>query len=154
MMKRDFFVSLFALVLLFVASAGAHAADPVKWTAAAKMTSDTEGVVTLSASIDEGWHLYGVTMPADGPSATKLYYGATGAEFITNVSAKPKAISKYDDMFGTNLTYWENSVTFTRKFKLAGPKDKAKIKVKVAFMCCNDANCRPPKTQEFDLSVE
>lgn len=153
-MKRDSFSAIIAAMVILFFSLSARAADPVAWSAFAKMTSDTEGIVTLTANIDAGWHLYGTSMPEDGPSATKLYYGAAGAAFTTNPSAAPKAISKYDDMFGVNLTYWENTVTFTRKFKLTGPKDKAKIRVKVTFMCCNDASCRPPKTEEFNLTIK
>ena len=153
-MKRNSFASFIAVMLMLVMSVAAYAADPVTWMASSQMTGDNEGVVTLTATIEPGWHLYGTTMPADGPSATKLYYGATGAVFTSNVKASPKPISKFDDMFGINLTYWENKVSFTRKFKLAEGKSTAKIKIKVNFMCCNDANCRPPKTMEFNVDVK
>lgn len=144
-------------VLLVIALAGmaistARAASPVQWTAKVEMTSETEGVVVLSASIDEGWHVYGLQMPADGPSATKVYYTPSGIAFDGNAKVTPSPRKVKDDLFGVELTYWEGKVTFRRKFRVVDAAN-ASVRVKVEFMACNDSNCLPPTSKEFDLKI-
>lgn len=143
---------IISLMVLAMACLAMSAASPVQWTAKVEMTNATEGVVVLSATIDEGWHVYGVEMPADGPSATKIYYKPQGIEFVGNAKVAPSAKKVRDDMFGMDLTYWEGKVTFRRKFKVVDAA-KAAVNVKVDFMACNDSNCLPPTTKEFDLKI-
>lgn len=148
-MKR---MRIVALMLLAVIGFAMKAANPVQWTAKVEMASATEGVVVLSATIDEGWHVYGVQMPEDGPSATKIYYKPQGIEFVGNAKVAPSPKKEKDDMFGIEVTYWERKVTFRRKFKVVDA-GKAAVKVTVDFMACNDSNCMPPTTKEFDLKI-
>ena len=44
------------------------------------------------------------------------------------------------------LTYWRTNVTFTRRFRLTGPRDKAFINGTITFMGCNGENCLRPST--------
>ncbi len=69
-MKRIF---LFLCVALFAAVA-VMAQNPIRWRMTVKMTSETEGVITLRALVDEGWHLYGTQLPEDGPKPTKISF--------------------------------------------------------------------------------
>ena len=152
-MKKLLFTSVLACLMLALSSLSASAQSPVNWSAKAKMTSATEGVVTLTATIDPGWHVYGTKMPEDGPAATKLYYGGKGIKFTSNVKASPTPKTENDPQFGTVLTFWDNKVTFTRKFTVTDAS-KAEVTVKVDYMCCNDQSCRPPKQETFVVKVE
>lgn len=151
-MKRIRIMTVIALALIAMAINAAQAANPVQWTAKVEMTGADQGVVVLSASIEDGWHMYGLQMPADGPSATKIYYAPTGVEFTGNAKVSPAPKKEKDDMFGVELTYWEGKVTFRRPFKVTNAS-KAAVHVKVSFMACNDSNCQPPSTKEFDLKI-
>ena len=55
MMKRLFLIS--ATCLLCVVGAVAQIVNPVKWKSAIKMTDDSHGVITFTATIDDGWHM-------------------------------------------------------------------------------------------------
>ncbi len=111
-----------------------------------KLTSATEGVVTLRALVGDGWHLYSTSLPDGGPKPTKLSFeGSKGVKFTENVKVDHAPAEVNDAMFGMKLSWWAENVTFTRKFKLVN-RDGAKVAVSVSFMGCNDASCLPPKT--------
>lgn len=141
----------FAIIMLSVVSLSAQ--KPIKWRSSVKMTSKTEGVVTIKAIIEPGWHLYGTELPSGGPKATKFDFSESkGVKLVGNVvpSVKPKTV--YDKSFGMNLCWWEKTLTFTQKFKLAG-KGEAKIIGSISYMGCNDQTCLPPSTQSVNLVV-
>lgn len=140
------------LLVMALAGMAAKAATPVQWTAKVEMTGVSEGVVVLSASIEDGWHVYGLQMPADGPSSTKIYYTPSGIAFDGNATVAPSPKKVKDDLFGVELTYWEGKVTFRRKFRLVDAAN-ASVRVRVEFMACNDSNCLPPTSKEFDLKI-
>ncbi|MCF0214820.1 MAG: hypothetical protein HUK13_10385, partial [Muribaculaceae bacterium] len=80
-------------------------------------------------------------------------YGGKGIKFTSNVKASPTPKTENDPQFGTVLTFWDNKVTFTRKFTVTDAS-KAEVTVKVDYMCCNDQSCRPPKQETFVVKVE
>lgn len=152
LMKKSVFVRLFACLCTLMFALAARAESPVRWSAKVDMSTPTEGVVVLTANIDKGWHLYGTSLPEDGPSATKLYYSGKGVKFVGNVKSAPKPEKVNDEMFGMELSYWEGKVTFTRKIQVIDPK-VAEVTIKVDYMSCNDANCRPPVTEELTVKI-
>jgi thiol:disulfide interchange protein DsbD len=62
----------FLFVALIISAVTAMAQSPIKWRTTYKMTSQTEGVLTVKAIVTEGWHLYGTELPEGGPKATSL----------------------------------------------------------------------------------
>lgn len=132
--------------------ANAQPLKPVKVSSSFKVTSDTEGVLTFVATISNGWHMYS-TEPVDGPTPTTLTVEKiSGAELegaLTHVTAP---IKKYEEMFGTDVYYFERSATFTQKVKLLGGKYIVEGYLK--YGACNDQSCTPPTSAEFSISGE
>lgn len=142
---------LFALMVMAVMAAGAQT-TPIKWRTFVKMTSETEGVLTVKAVIEPGWHLYGTKLPEGGPVATTFdFSGSHGVKYTGPFVPDTKTVTMEDPNFGMTLTYWDKTVSFTRKFKLTGPIDGAEIKGTVRYMACNDENCMPPKTENISI---
>lgn len=110
-----------------------------------KMTDKTNGIVTVKASIGDGWHLYGTDLPSSsGPKPTVIDLSAsTGVQWTGNLQPSTEPIKKKDEIFGVTLTWWTHEVTFTRKFKLI-KAEGAKINANISFMGCNGATCLPP----------
>ena len=145
----------FSLILVFILFSifSVSAQKSIKWRTSVKMTSKTEGVVTMKAIIENGWHLYGTNIPSGGPKATKFDLSQSiGVKFIggTVPSVTPKNV--YDNTFGLNLNWWDKTVIFTQKFKLTG-KPNAKIIGSISYMGCNDQTCLPPSTQSINIVV-
>lgn len=146
---------LLMLVVMLACAVAASAQNPIRWRVTAKMTSETEGVLTVKALVGDGWHLYGTKLPAGGPKPTTLDFSASkGLKFVGAFTPSLQPIEKMDPVFELKLNYWESNVTFTRKFKLTGPKSDAVVSGKITYMGCNDENCLPPKTDTFTIHLK
>ena len=151
-MKKIFLIIMVSLVAIL---AKAQMLDPIHWSANVEMTSEKSGVITLDAQIDEGWHLYGLTLPEGGPNATTISFTLpTGVILDGEVSASEKPIEKLDEIFQMPLSWWASDVAFTQKFNVAdGTELPLAIEVSVGFQGCNDQTCVAPKTETFDLTI-
>ena len=151
MMKR--FSLLICVALLGIISMSAQ--TPIRWTIAVNKTSATEGTVTLTANIDEGWHLYGTEIPDGGPKPTSFSFeGSENVKFDGALKSSLPLTSVDDPVFGVKLSWWAKTVSFTRKYKVVDKKSAAKINATVSYMACNDENCMPPKKQTLTATVK
>lgn len=148
-------LSLFAAVLVLgIAVASAQQATPIRWRMVIKMTSPSEGYVTVRALLDEGWHLYGFNLPKGGPKPTELDFAASeGVTFTGKPVPSVQPVEKEDSQFGGTLQQWESNVSFTQKFKLSGKRDNAKIVLNIKYMGCNDVTCLPPSSTTLSTPV-
>lgn len=153
-MKRKMMIAMTVLFAVILGVCHAGAQSPVHWSVSSKMTSRTEGVVTLTATIDKGWHVYGFNQSEDGPVSTTIKFeGTKGVTFIGSTNAKPKPVYVMEEMFGCKVSYWENKVTLTRKFKLTGVKTGSAT-ITINYMCCNETSCRPPSTETLTVKLK
>lgn len=147
------FVALIGVALVAGAQ-GPGATAPVRWRMLVKMTSPTEGTITLKCLVAEGTHVYGMSLPDGGPKATRIdFAGCEGLKLIDDLKARPAASEVEDALFGMKLEQWTGNFELTRHFRLTGPADKAKVGVKVTYMSCDNKNCRPPKTENFTAKI-
>lgn len=150
-MKRILSV-LFCTVVLAMALS-AQMKNPVSWKSSVKMTSATEGVITMTATMEAGWHIYNTVLVEGGEyKNTRINLAeSTGIKLIGTPKASAKPITVDDKSFGI-ISYWEKKVTFTQKFKVTN-KDKARVTGTINYMSCNDETCMPPKNEKIDLAV-
>ncbi|MDE6277542.1 MAG: hypothetical protein K2M06_05475 [Muribaculaceae bacterium] len=127
---------------------------PVRWRTLVKMTSPTEGVITIKCFLAEGTHVYGMKLPEGGPKATTIdFAGCEGLKLTGALEAKPAATEMEDPMFGMKLEQWTGNFELTQRFKLTGSAEKAKMSVKIHYMSCDNKNCRPPKAEVFTAKI-
>ncbi len=125
---------------------------PVKVTSSFKVTSKDEGVLTFVATIDNGWHMYS-TEDVDGPTPTTLTVEKiSGAQLEGGLTHPSAPIKKFEEMFGTDVYYFEKTATFTQKVKLLG--GKYVVEGYLRYGACNDQNCTPPTSVEFKINGE
>ena len=141
------------MAMLFTAAAFAQIEAPVKWSYAAKKISATEAVVLVKATIEPGWHIYSQNIKDGGPVATSFTFTPAKNYTFVGKPAEPKAITKYEDAFKMNVSYFENSVIFQQKVKLKSA-GATTVKGKVEYMTCNDRKCLPPDEVEFSVAVK
>ena len=60
-MIKKLFLTLVISFLAFTSFAQIH--EPIKWSQELKVTGATTADVVFNATIDEGWHLYGLNLP-------------------------------------------------------------------------------------------
>lgn len=140
------------LALCCFAMVHAQYLKPVKVETSLKETSPTEAVITFVASIQPGWHMYS-TEEVDGPTPTTLSIeNISGAKLDGGLQHVTPPIKKYEEMFGTDVYYFEKSATFTQKVKLSGGKYVVEGYLK--YGACNDQNCTPPTSVDFSFKGE
>lgn len=153
---------LYAVVVLMALLGGlsAIAQRPVHvhWTTDIESSSATEGIIRWSADIDEGWHIYGLTMPDLGPDAVAPQLTvftvdpADGLQLVGDVEPSVPAKVQFDESLKLNLPMWEGKVQFSQRFKLADGVKGAYIRGTVEYMACTDKSCTPPTRESFDLT--
>jgi len=141
---------LFAL-LVFSIVTFSQIHEPVKWSYELKNTGKNTANVILKASIEKGWHLYGMDIPENGPVPTQIVFETlTGAKTEGKIQATSKPKEVYDPNFDMKLTWYANEAVFIQKISFT---DAVNVRVKgyVQFMVCNDESCLPPTKEQFDL---
>lgn len=148
---------IFATLIAIIAFALGSTAQtsPIRWRTTAKMTSPTEGILTIRAIISDGWHLYDTKLPKGGPVPTTLDFSkSTGIKWLGQFKASVKPVSNHDASFNKTLSWWEREVVFTRKFRLTGEISEAYIDGVIKYMSCNGSTCNPPKKQTVKLKIK
>jgi DsbC/DsbD-like thiol-disulfide interchange protein len=148
-----------AALATIVLAATARAQDPVHWTSTKTAKSAAPGgttSVTLSATIDEGWHIYSVTQGPGGPLKTVIAV-AHGQPFMLDGAVKgvPPQV-KFDPNFGINVETYENKAEFTVPIKVdtVVKTGAQKIKLSTRYEACNASMCLPPKTVSFAVDMK
>ncbi len=144
----------FILMLMVVAiTAQAQMVDPVHFTSELKMGKGAEAEIVFTGKIDAGWHVYSTDLGQDGPiEATFNAVKMEGVEKVGKFTPRGKEIKKFDEMFGMELKFFENAVTFVQKVKFT--KSQYSIDCYLEFGACNDKSCMPPTQVEFSASGE
>ena len=147
--------TIFLILLTFASVIASYSQifEPVKWSFQLKNTGKTTADVVIKATIEEGWHLYGMNIPNDGPRPTNIVFGKLqNAKLEGKIQGLSKLKEVYDPNFDMKLSWYANEAIFVQKISFA---DAAKVSVKgyVEFMSCNDESCLPPAKEEFSLGV-
>ena len=109
------------------------------------LTMVTEGEIVFTGKIDKGWHVYSTNLGDAGPTEASItFYKKDGVEPVGKLKAVGKEISKFDEMFGAKLRYFENNVQFVQKVKFTKPNYD--IDADLEYGACNDQSCLPPSS--------
>lgn len=136
-------------MVIGASSAFAQIFDPVKWKSAIKMTDATSGVVTFTATVDAGWHVYGTQLPSGGPEPTSVQWNNHGVKLVGGLTPSKAAHKQHDETFDMDLSWWTGSVTLSQKFTVTAKEYK--IEGSIRYMACDDENCTPPKSESFSF---
>ena len=144
-MKR---ISYLLLMLMAVLVAQAQMVDPVHFTSTLKTTSGAEAEIVFNAKIDPGWHVYSTDLGEDGPiEATFNVVKMDGVETVGKLMPRGNVIKKFDNIFGMELKFFENTATFVQKVKFTKPDYV--IECYLEYGACNDEACMPPTQVDF-----
>jgi thiol:disulfide interchange protein DsbD len=151
MMKKSFILVL--TVFLIAGHSFSQPLNPVKWTFDTQIVSDNKIDLVFKASIDKGWHMYGLNMPDGGPYPVSFnYYDTACFEISGNPVAVIRPVVKYEEILGMKLEILEGNGLFKQRIKRLTGKEFF-VSGFVEYMACDDKTCTPPLEQEFTLLV-
>ena len=137
--------------LTAVLTAAAQMQDPIHFRSELKRISDTEAELLFQATIDAGWHVYSTGLGNNGPiSATFHADRMEGAQTVGALKARGKEVKQFDKMFGMEVRYFEQAVTFVQKIRFTQPQYD--ISCYIEYGACSDAMCLPPSSAELKTS--
>ncbi len=143
-------IAFLLLALFSVCSMHAQMVKAASWTTSQQMTSDTEGVMKFTVSIEPGYHMYDM-QEVEGPTPLSFTWEKLeGVKLVGKPTPSKAPVSQYDSTFETNLSWWTGSVTLTQKF--VATEKNFTIEGYLRYMLCNDENCIPPTTESFKFT--
>lgn len=149
-MKKIFLMTLFSMMALCMT---AQMANPVKVQSQLKEVSATEAELVFNASIESGWHMYSTEVVEFGPTPTSLNVESiSGATLKGTLKPKNTPVKKYEEMFGSDVYYFEHTATFVQKLTLEG--GKYHVEGYLEYGACNDQSCTPPTKVDFSYDGE
>jgi thiol:disulfide interchange protein len=146
--------TILSLVLFgSVTFAKAQVLEPVTWSFTSEKAGDNTYEIVMTATLDDGWHLYAMDIKEGGPIPTSFTFEPSGSY---KLSGKPNAVTKpevkFDRSFGMNIGMHSGNAEFRQK--VAIKQYPAVIKGFVTFMSCNDKQCLPPRDVEFAVEIK
>ena len=148
MMKK---ITSLLLLWVMVLPLWAQFHDPVSFSVSQKKLSDSEFEIVFTGKAEAGWHVYSTDIPDGGPTpATINFDEQKGVEPVGKLTARGKVHKAYDNLFGMEVSYMENTVVFAQKMRITDATYS--VKGYLNYGACNDENCMPPTNVEFTFS--
>lgn len=141
---------IFTFIFLNITFCLSQNLQPVKWDIQCNPVRQPEAVITLTATMAPGWHIYSQFMEEGGPIPTRFKFQQDDAyRLIGTTTEKGKEVKFYDDIFEMEIIWYEEKVSFLQKIILHEPA--ATVKGKVVYMTCNNETCI---SAEHEFSIE
>lgn len=152
---------LTTLLLLFVSATGCFAAIQrhVDWQASlVEGPVAGEATLVLKATVDEGWHIYGLTMPemdatAGVPDPTSVVFdNPSGYATAGPLTCSIEPVTHFDSFMNLNLPWLAGTFELRQPLRLAEGSAGATVAGTVRYMACSENSCTPPDRYDFSLS--
>lgn len=151
---RAFAVTLMCAVTLSLAPK-AMAQDfeqPVSWSASQSAVGDGIYEIKLTASMEEGWHIYDLGPYDGGPTPTSLKVSGDGVELVGTPYIVGDVHKAYDEIFSMDIGTCSNGVAFAQKVKVLSAS-AVSVTANIEWQACNDGSCMPPMDEDFTLQL-
>ena len=152
-MKRNI-LTIALLSTLMLTSKLISAQNPVKWQFDAKKVDDKTYEIHMTATIQNGWHLYSQTQPENAIAIPTSFVLNTNP--LLSFDGKIKEVGKlekfHDKQLDIAANQYSEKVVFIQKVKLKA-KAKTNISGTVEFQTCTDEKCLPPAETKFNISI-
>ena len=146
----------FLLIIFFVISAihiSAQIYDPVTWDFSYEKKGNNQYEIVLTATIEDGSHIYAMVVPDGGPIPTSFAFDTLPAYKLDGSAFDViEPIEKMDEAFGFKIKTYSKKAEFRQK--ITGVDPSFTVTGALNFMACNNVTCSPPKDVEFSVKIE
>lgn len=123
--------------------------DPVSFEAEIHNVKDSTSYLTITATIEDGWHLYSQNIPQNGPIPTTFKFKKSNKYIIADEVIEPAGIQVEDPVFDMNIKYFEKSAKFSVPIELLS-EEAFLLQGSIEYMVCDDKRCLPPTIKKFE----
>ncbi|AZZ59064.1 protein-disulfide reductase DsbD family protein [Riemerella anatipestifer] len=128
--------------------------DPVKFKLKVNELSNQEYEAVLTATLENGWHIYSKDLPEDSGIPTEMKVSGANIIPVGKIVEIGKKHDEFSEAFGARIVYFSNTATFKQKFKLKDASKPADVNVEITYQTCNDRVCLAPNTLEFEEKIK
>ncbi len=127
--------------------------SPVAWHAAAAATDDGKVMITITAEVETGWHIYAMELPADeGPLPTEFRFPESDAYKVSIPLTEPEPQEEFDQNFSMTVRHHSGTPQFTMLIERQSDSPFT-VNGEVEYMVCNDRTCLPPVVVPITVEV-
>lgn len=139
--------------IFFVFLTEAQIVNPVSWDFSSRQTSGNEAELLFTATVKQGWHMYGVNIPDGGPIPTSFHFNpSSDYQLQGEIFPLIKPVVKQDPNFNIQVELFDGKAQFGQKIRIL-KSGKVTISGYVEFMSCSDKECTPPAQEEFQFEL-
>jgi DsbC/DsbD-like thiol-disulfide interchange protein len=134
--------------------------QPVQWSSAAfprgPIRPGSKIAIELSAEIQDGWHVYGLTQVSGGPTPLRVSIDENGTTRAAGAALGTPPIKKHDPSFNLDTEVHSHlfSIHLPVQVKHHATAVDQTVPVSVRFQTCSDRTCLPPRTVHLTVPVE
>jgi hypothetical protein len=134
--------------------------ETVHWTASLESTGAIrqggEAIVTLSAAVEEGWHVYSFKQLQGGPIPLRVTLETNEVATADGAPSGTEPEKMHDPRFGLDTQLYSHAFTLHLPVRWASPLTAGQhvIPVSVRFQTCSDRECQPPRTIRLSVPVD
>ncbi|HET6991079.1 MAG TPA: cytochrome c biogenesis protein CcdA, partial [Bacteroidia bacterium] len=117
---------IFSCLFLFSASNLNAQSDHAKWTFSFTPTRQCEGELSMTAKVDDGWHIFALVAhdKDDGPIETSFTFAPNpNYDLVGKVIETRTPIKRYEEGFGSNTFLFLGTITWKQKIKIKSATD-------------------------------
>jgi len=145
------FAILFSVLLFVVVSTNAQ--PPIQWSLDSNQLDSTSYELTVSVTLPQRWHLYGLNTKVEGLSAPTLNFAYENVEPLDSITFTSAALNIVDPIFeNKKTTVYEGTFTFTQRIKINGFKPATLKCTLAAFIGSNEEFY--PVEQPFEFQIK
>jgi len=149
-----------ACVLAAAASVRVEAAE-VTWSLAQSkpgpVAAGSTFEVTVTAVMEDGWHIYSITQPPGGPITTSIQFARDEGFRLAGPIAGPEPIVGFDPNFNMDTEVYDGAtVVFTAPVTTPASMTpgRRKLVANVRYQACTDRVCLPPTVARLAIDVD
>jgi thiol:disulfide interchange protein DsbD len=151
--KNLFLLSFF---LFFAGSLLAQIENPVTWEVSLEELEGNKVEVVAKASVEEGWHIYGLEATPDpddmGPLPTQFVFEESNDYDIIAKPTSSEFVTEYDPIFEIDVNYFDGDATFRQVVDLQ-TTDGVQVEGHIEGMVCNEEKCIMLDPYRFSLAA-
>jgi hypothetical protein len=134
--------------------------QPVRWSASESPhvpVKQGSGIaIELSADIEDGWHVYGLTQVPGGPTPLRVTLDENESAQLVGPISGTDPVRKHDPSFDLETQFYLHAFSLHIPVQLKqhlSPGTQS-VPVSVRFQACSDRTCLPPRTVHLSVPIE
>lgn len=131
------------------------AQNPVRWTFSEKSIGRNAYEVRLTATIEQGWHIYAQVQPEDAIAVpTSIHFQENPLVQLEGKVIEEGNLEYHNDpSLGIGQNEYLGKVEFVQIIKVKG-NIKTDIQGTIQFQVCTEHECLPPAVTHFDIPLK